>query len=158
MFFLCLLQKTHHSSLNKEASYQEKNLYLFPVCQEVTTETSMSQQQRIEGAGGGAQSVKRHCESIRSWLWIANAQIKRQVQWCVPEEEVTGNPKATMTSQSSSTRQLQGQWQILSPNIGWRVTETPTLTMHVHECTCACTHTHLSTLTQMYKHTKEKMT
>lgn len=58
------------------------------MCQEVTTETSISQQQRIEGAGGGAQSVKRHCESI----WIANAQIKRQVQWCVPEEEVTGNP------------------------------------------------------------------
>lgn len=40
--------------------------------------------------------------------------------------------KATMTSQSSSTHQLQGQWQILSPKLGWRVTKTPTLAMHVH--------------------------
>lgn len=57
-------------------------------------------------------------------------------------------PKATMTSQSSSTHQLQGQWQILSPKLGWRVTKTPTLAMHVH--------THLSTLTQMHTHRKEK--
>lgn len=120
-FFLCLLQKTHHSSLNKEASYQKKILIYFQCAKRWLQKPQCLNNKWLKGLGG-AQSVKRHCEGIRSWLWIPNAQIKRQVQWRMPEEEVTGqslklqwpaSPAQLISSRFSDRSCLQkqgGEW------------------------------------------------
>lgn len=135
--------------LIRKLPIRKKNLDLFPACQEVTTETSMSQQQRIEGVGGGSSIRKMPLwEHKELTLDTQRPNKKTGTVACAWGRSDRTIPKATMTSQSSSTHQLQGQWQILSPKLGWRVTKTPTLAMHVH--------THLSTLTQMHTHRKEK--
>lgn len=146
-FYACFKRHTILPLIRKLPIRKKKSWFISSVPRGDYRNLNVSTTKDWRGCGG-AQSVKCHCESIRGWLWTPNAQIKRQGQWRVPEEEVTGQSRKPQTSQSSSTHQLQGQWQILSPKIGWRVTKSPTLAMHVH--------THLSTLTQTHRHRKEK--
>lgn len=93
-FYACFKRHTILPLIRK-LPIRKKNLDLFPACQEVTTETSMSQQQRIEGVGGCSISKMPLWEHKRLTLNTQRPNQKTGTVACAWGRSDRTIPKAT---------------------------------------------------------------